>query len=1407
MDSNTTLTLENTSNIEEGPALTYGETSYSFPEVGEVEVVSERQQRVAEARAKFEADRKYKEGVSKRERAYSAWDRFNVSRRTSETFSGNLSNLFERYTGLNPEVELWNPVEGYHLPTINSLKDKYKEYGLDKEWETAYAANDTDKMIEVQQKFKHARNKAFFGDIYAGDGPQTLADSVGTLVGYLEDPTTLLPGSTSAKGASTLSKAINMALWGSSVGGIDAAVHQVAQKGDVDWDIVGLAAGIGAVAPVALFVGGPKVVHWIKDKATRTNRPIQEVAEEVEQAVVKDLTPQTTTEIKLIEATVPESVPPKTVVDVPGSTPISPELKELYTILEGKNPGLDLIYKNADEISSLNQVVSFQWRPVPGDETKLMLVDAAMPDDAFRKLAKERWDSYPAAWKHIGPFDYGGNQYVHQPLLARPLTEGGYPLQTMVVDPNELPFKSQSFINSDLTVSPGITNPDYVVVHTNVFYNEPPTKVVPTPPKAPDLTTSPGAAAVDTPHEYNVRGFWERPMTEEETAWTREGIDLAWMHKEANDAISRLAQEEAAYLQHAPMVAQEALDTFTRKTQTIFPKINSSMQNAFEQLQKRDQIVLGKILNGQSGQISTDMAVQISSSSIGAATGYYFDGVEGAIAGGVAGAAFPYVVRGIGKGTKSVKDWAARDYTNALALARYRAAPVNMIRGYGEAGRTIATYFTRWKEDVSMAIGARASEIADVLETIKLRSFGKDQRKTILATARGIVDGSVDPATASHESKVVATKFKEILSGILDEAEKVGVYTKEAADRLRAIAGKRGYFPRVWDNVMFDSEKGRELFVSKLVKDVGFTEDAARNTLKSLFGDEDKYIDSLIALSRGKDGKVYFSRKRAFEILDSFDKTRKKLRSSHLDYHRKIHVDSEALLEDFLVKDPLQALEVYFDDVYRRIKGVQYFDSITPDGKHLVDGKIRALLNRVEETSGREAKNVAEQAYYTLQRDGSRSEVLMAQINLGSEVNSSLRKLHAFTTITKLSLMALPNLFQSMIFGTTKILGSKASTPAQLKSIKTAFFHGLGSLGSGEWKKFANRAGAATDLTLMELYTEGSGQIGKYTERALKMFGYYASERFNRTLGSNLGREYALELMERYTNHTNGTQKLTGKKLDGLLAAMKELDLPVNRPVAESDIYRAGLRFSNEINFTNAPDKLPMAWQHPMGKLLTKFKSFSFHTGAFIRDNVIKPAVRDGNFKPLAFWLSASAAIGVPIDSIRNMIKGDDKDYTNTERFLRGFTTMGGFGLMQDYIQSLGASPTRFITNLAGPIVSQISEIAGGVVEGVTEAVTTGNLSKVVTRPMEAAVSTFVYPGHKTVAKVLEDALSDRQSSRASVAREQRMNYFEKRNSQYGADYYKQSADYYKQSTPKYAEGGLVSVRKPLVLADGRVFY
>ena len=58
------------------------------------------------------------------------------------------------------------------------------------------------------------------------------------------------------------------------------------------------------------------------------------------------------------------------------------------------------------------------------------------------------------------------------------------------------------------------------------------------------------------------------------------------------------------------------------------------------------------------------------------------------------------------------------------------------------------------------------------------------------------------------------------------------------------------------------------------------------------------------------------------------------------------------------------------------------------------------------------------------------------------------------------------------------------------------------------------------------------------------------------------------------------------------------------------------------------------------------------------------------------------------------------------------------------------------------------------------------------------------------------------------------MNYFEKRNSQYGADYYKQSADYYKQSadyykqsTPKYAEGGLVSVRKPLVLADGRVFY
>lgn len=748
-----------------------------------------------------------------------------------------------------------------------------------------------------------------------------------------------------------------------------------------------------------------------------------------------------------------------------------------------------------------------------------------------------------------------------------------------------------------------------------------------------------------------------------------------------------------------------------------------------DDLIKQDEQVMGKIRNlsksrGQGGFADTQLMTHIASAGIGGTVGYVYTGdANGALWGAMIGGGIPYgaglITKRIGRGAKAAieskpvpaagkvaapvtakaiqeaaenADWAA------IQGWTFRSASHKLRTAFGNIGRTFDTMLENAQRDF---------ERNSAEELFKLNKYQREKRKAGVSReailkaetdAMEYLRGTKKLSEINGAARMIAGNMASYFKSALSRSFKAGVITAKDHARFAAIAAKNGYFPRLYNMAFLSTKEGQNKWVETFTK-VGWKPEKIETTIRNLMGDNKEsreLIKEVTSKSTGTSKLVYISADVAKKMLDNFRKSHKANRSGHLENSRKIHVENESVLDPFMINDPRAVMAMYVADVEKRIAYANVFKAD--------DQKALEMLKMIEDKYGRMAANFAGELYW--QRVGdSRSSMLSQAANINDGMRELYGRVGAFQTL-KLTTAALANMTQATVNSMIAMSHLSGGFRTNLKVIG-GILRDL-KTNPEKFAETAERSGAALETSLMQIIGEFSsvehkimgrtfsGKLGGLLEyfnnptKFLKMTGFVGAEQMQRILASNMGRSYAELLMDDITK-----ARSLGQNTAKIERQMLELGLdPTKNVWSEKEVLDAALKWSDHVNFRNTPGAMPLGWASPHASWFRKFKQYSFNQAGFIMQHVIKPmwkAETLGERVSGGITLaSAAAVVGVPIDTLRSVLMGDDADYTMTERLVRGISTIGGFGIWYDIVRSKDA-----ITSLAGPVASDIKTLVG----------------------------------------------------------------------------------------------------------------
>jgi hypothetical protein len=325
---------------------------------------------------------------------------------------------------------------------------------------------------------------------------------------------------------------------------------------------------------------------------------------------------------------------------------------------------------------------------------------------------------------------------------------------------------------------------------------------------------------------------------------------------------------------------------------------------------------------------------------------------------------------------------------------------------------------------------------------------------------------------------------------------------------------------------------------------------------------------------------------------------------------------------------------------------------------------------------------------------------------------------------TKLTFSAIPNLFQSTATGLTN--GFRNTIRGALEALQKSdddsamMASGLvNAMTTGAREGFLDPINASPFAT--------------FAKRMLSATGFLRVERWNRLIGGYAGRltfidDLGLAVQGRLRGNNLDRARLRmgqqGFDLGSLVDRVKGWDgAGAEEKLAgwlaspEGQAAQAKSMFNSAKLSQSIPlgTRKPLVWQHPVGRVLTQFKSFSFGHAKLMRDVVAQEAV-NGNMKPAAYFLSLYPAVGEVVASTRAGLSGREREERGVERYFNNTLAMGGLGLLSDYYMATrNRRPLEFI---AGPTVSDIAEMSLHMENGIVDGKWDGAARKVARIPL-----------------------------------------------------------------------------------------
>lgn len=237
--------------------------------------------------------------------------------------------------------------------------------------------------------------------------------------------------------------------------------------------------------------------------------------------------------------------------------------------------------------------------------------------------------------------------------------------------------------------------------------------------------------------------------------------------------------------------------------------------------------------------------------------------------------------------------------------------------------------------------------------------------------------------------------------------------------------------------------------------------------------------------------------------------------------------------------------------------------------------------------------------------------------------------------------------------------------------------------------------------------------MGRFANFSLTAGGFTKVERYNRIVGGATAEAAFLDdTMRGAAGRLRGNNLLIARRrwgalgmdFDKIVREAKDAGFEgwATSAAGKKSITQAVFAGARATQFISSPSRMPLFWQHPVGRVMMQFHSFSFNQAKFLRDAVLNEAA-SGNYKPLAGFLSLYPVVGDMVGDVRSLATGrEPREFDGMAAYLDNFMYTGGIGLASDAY--MAARYGRLEGFILGPTVSDagmlLERLAQGNVDG-----------------------------------------------------------------------------------------------------------
>lgn len=248
---------------------------------------------------------------------------------------------------------------------------------------------------------------------------------------------------------------------------------------------------------------------------------------------------------------------------------------------------------------------------------------------------------------------------------------------------------------------------------------------------------------------------------------------------------------------------------------------------------------------------------------------------------------------------------------------------------------------------------------------------------------------------------------------------------------------------------------------------------------------------------------------------------------------------------------------------------------------------------------------------------------------------------------------------------------------------------------------FANRSSATFLHSIRDFRRIAGAETETIGSKVLRYTPFSYIDKLRRVFAANVGKHYAEQQFERWS--ANQGDKIAERNLR--LLDLDPTEIKRAGGLQEEHLLKAAKRMSDITQLRTDALTTPPRWldqKDPLLRLAVMYKQFFFHQAKFIKDQVLKPAFIEHEFRPLIYMSLLFPTFGEMVADLKEVArKGNlegrpkmDRDHW-LDRAINNYSQIGGFGIMADLVNAF-AQPDRSAAFrfAVGPVVGDAIDIA-----------------------------------------------------------------------------------------------------------------